>query len=219
MKRATSVTVWRRTATALAVAILALGCLGRSPGVRQYTLGSVPGGASAGSAEFRAGSAEFGVALGPVTFPPYLQRPQLVTRNASSELFVDARNRWAGGFEANVLRALADDLSARLGTPWVVVAPEDAPLPPAYRIAVDFLRFEGQPGAELVLRARWVIREQEGDRVWSGGGAIRRPLADEGTESLVAAHEAALGELADAIAAPLAEARRSPEGSPVGSSR
>ena len=109
-------TTKRGGAAALLIALLALGCLGRSPGVRQFTLGPVPGPTVAGT------SSELVVTLGPLSFPPYLQRPQLVTRGDASELVYDERNRWAGGFESNVRRALADDLSERLGTPWVVFA-------------------------------------------------------------------------------------------------
>ena len=203
MKTTHLVTGRASAATALALALLTLGCLGRSPGVRQFTLGSVPDRAVSARP---AGAGEFAVGLGPVTFPPYLRRPQLGSRGADSELVIDALHRWAGGFEANVLRALADDLSLRIGTPWVVLAAEDAPFPAAFRVAVDFLRFEAQSSDELLLRARWVIREQGGDGVWSGESAIRKPLDGRGVRGLVAAHEAALSELADAIAAPLARA-------------
>ncbi len=188
-----------RHVTRLSVAValfagLALGCLGRSPAVRQFTLSPVPGSSSAASADRV-------VFLGPVGFPAYLERSQLVTRVAPSELAFDEYRRWAGGFESNVVRVLADDLGSRLGTTLVVLNPAEAPYPLGFRVAVDFLQFEGEPGQALTLRARWVIREEGGDGVWNEQSTIRRPLADDDVESLVSAHNAALGELADIIAA------------------
>jgi hypothetical protein len=187
--------VTTRGIAVIALAGLALGCLGRSPQVRFYTMSDVPGQAVAGAAE------DLAIGVGPVRLPRYLDRPQLVTRAEASQLDVDEFNRWAGSFESNLLRALGDDLGTRLGTERVVVYPEDAPFPLDYRVALDIQEFEGRPGHELVLRARWVIREQaEGRGPWSGQSLIRRPLSSDGIEALVTAHDEALGLLADAIA-------------------
>ena len=177
------------------------GCLGRSPAVRHYTLGALPG---AG-----AGSEELAIGLGPVTFPAYLDRPQFVTRLEGSELAVDELNRWAGGFQSNVVGALADGLSARLGTDRVFLDPGASPFPLAYQVAVDIHRFEGRLGGDLVLRARWVVREQGGQgRAWSEESTIRKSVAGPEVDSLVIAHDAALDELAGIIAGRIGSSRR-----------
>lgn len=169
------------------------GCFGRSPAPRQYTLGAAS--ATAG------GSSELAIGLGPVTFPEYLDRPQLVTRLEGSELAFDELNRWAGGFQSNVVGALADALGARLGTDRVFLDPGASPFPVAYQVAVDVHRFEGSPGGELVLRARWVVREQAGEgRSWSEETTIRQGVDGTDTQSLIAAHDAALDALAGVIA-------------------
>jgi uncharacterized lipoprotein YmbA len=172
------------------------GCLGSSPSVRHFAMSPVSG-QSVG-----AGAPEEAIALGPVDFARYLERPQMVTRVDGSELAFDEVNRWAGGFESNVVRVLADDLSMRLGATPVLLDAAGAPFAIRYRVAVDFERFEGHPGAELVLRARWSVREEGGgERVWHELSTLRQPVEGGDVASLVNAHDAALGQLADAIAA------------------
>jgi uncharacterized lipoprotein YmbA len=137
-----------------------------------------------------------------VSLPRYLDQPQLVTRVGGSQLAYDELHRWAGGFEPNVLRALGDDLSARLGTKRVVAYPAEAPFPLAYRVTLDIFRFDGRPGGEMVLRARWILHDGSGEEgPWSEEAEIRHPLPDADVQSLVAAHDAALGVLAGEIAA------------------
>jgi len=188
-----------RGVAAIALTGLALGCLGRSPQIRLYTMSAVPGSPIAEVAD------DLAIGVGPVRLPRYLDRPQLVTRAEASQLDVDDFNRWAGGFGSNLLRALGDDLGTRLGTQRVVVYPADAPFPLDYRVALDVQEFEGRPGHELVLRARWVIRESvEGRGPWSGQSLIRQPLSSGAVETLVATHDQAVGLLADAIASRIA---------------
>lgn len=191
-----------RAGLAAACAGLALGCLGSSPDVRHFAMTPVAGPAAGGAGPLA-------LVLGPVSFPRYLERPQMVTRRGSSELAFDEFRRWAGGFESNVTRVLAQDLESRLGGARVVNEGAAAPFPIAYRLSVDFQQFEGSPGDDrLVLRASWSLREEGGEqRVWDVAETIERPLAGGDPASLVQAHDAALGELADAIAARIAAAR------------
>ena len=185
-----------RAGLLVALSALVLGCLGRSPSVRHYTMSPRAGQAS--------GAIGGAVGLGPVSFPRHLERPQIVTRTSGAQLSFDEYNRWAGGFESNVVRVLADDLASRTGTP-VVVDRSSSPLAIAYQVAVDIDEFEGRPGEQLVLRARFVTRERTGQkRVWTDESTVRQPIAGSDVESLVSAHDAALAQLADAIALRLA---------------
>ncbi|MGH0030513.1 MAG: PqiC family protein [Myxococcota bacterium] len=182
------------------VAALAAGCLGRSPAVQHYTLS--PSGGGAGGAD-----SELAIGLGPVTLPDYLARNQLVTRRAGSEVEIDERSRWAGGFESNVKETLADDLGARLGSDRVFLDPGLAPTPVAFQVSVDFRQFEGVDGEGVVLRARWIVRERDGEkRIWSRESTIRQETGG-GVPGLVSAHDQALGRLADEIATLIREAR------------
>jgi len=185
-------------AALIVAAAFALNCLGSSPTVSLYTMGSVPSSSTTAAADGPA------IGVGPIRVPRYLDRPDWVTRpeGSTARLEVDGARRWAGGFSANVLSVLAEDLGAKLATQRVVVYPADAPFPLDYRIAVDFQAFEAIGGEALELRANWVIRAGSGEGgPWSGQSTMRRPIAGGGPDALVAAHNEALDLLADAIAA------------------
>ncbi len=175
---------------------LALGCLGRSAPVRFYTMSPVEGRSVDSIAK------DLVVVVGPVRFPRYLERPHLVTRADASELKIDEFRRWAGGFESNVRRVLVDNLRARLGQQRVATVPLVHPSRPVFRVKLDILQFEGDPGNDLILRVHWSVQDEaKGTRAWSEEVTIRRPLKAEDVTSLVAAHDQALGQLSDVIAA------------------
>jgi len=205
-----------RAAAAIAAAGCAVSCLGSSPNVTFYTMKGVAGSPVAGA------PAGLAVGVGPIRVPRYLDRPELVRRpdESSSRLEVDDFSRWAGGFASNVLSALGENLGVDLDTEKVIVYPTEVPFALAYRVAVDFRAFEGVSGDALVLRANWLIRAIGSENgPWTGQSTIRRAIAGSGNEALVAAHNEALGLLAEAIAKRIAEleqagVRRSAAGDP-----
>ena len=193
-------------------AVLVLGCLGRSAAVRFYTMSPVEGHALDSIAE------DLIVVVGPVSFPRYLERPHLVTRAVASELKIDEFRRWAGGFESNVRRVLVDNLRARLGQQRVATVPLVHPSGPVFRVMLDILQFEGDPGNDLILRVHWIAwDEAKRTRAWSEEVTIRRPLKAKDVASLVATHDQALGQLSDVIAARIASLNDAKtEAAPVG---
>ncbi len=183
-----------RSALLIALAALALGCLGRSPAVHFYTMSPVGSGQGARS--------DLSVGLGPVTLPDYLDRPQLVTRTRGSELRIDEQQRWAGGFRSNLTETLADDLRTRLSSDLVFLDASASPSPVAFQVAVDIRQFEAREGEGLVLRARWIVREKTAPgRAWTRESTIRQESSGGGVQGQIDAYDAALGRLADQIAA------------------
>jgi len=193
----------RRSGRGVALLLLTLiagtGCLGRSPAPRLYTLRAVQG-AVVGGAE-----PDVALSVGPVSLPHYLAIPQIVTRQGANEVVIDEFRRWAGGLEANVLRVLAENLGQRLETRRVVAAPAAAPFPIDYQLVVDFDELVGGAGGELLLAARWVIRNGAGVALSVESSSLTEPLGDRGVDALIAAHERALGQLADTVAARIVE--------------
>jgi len=198
----------------LAGAALALGagCLSRSPEVRHFTLGASPDPAPAASGDGLA------VYVTAPRLPRYLERPQMVRRLDGGEIDIDERHRWAGGLEANVLRALGDALARRLGSDRVVVHPERPRRPVDRRVAIDFRELSARSG-RLELRARWVWEEEGGRQGEAGDGpeppaartghvSLDREVDGSSPEALVRAHDAALRALADELVRQL-EAPRS----------
>lgn len=178
----------------VAAAATSSGCLGRSPEPRLFALGSTPHPADAPL------DSELAVLVGPVRFPRYLERPQLVRRLEGGELDLDEFNRWAGSFEENVVRALSLDLASRLRSDRVVAYPSTPPFALAYRVRIHFDELVVGPDDVLRMRSRWSIRHgQSDDPPRIGRTDLDRPVAGRSIQAVVAAHEAAVAALGEAL--------------------
>lgn len=187
----------------MAASIFCQGCLGRSPEVRHFILGT------SAPASAVARSSQTAVLIGPVRLPAYLDRSQIATLEGSSEVGLDEFNRWLGGFGDNLLRALSLGLARELGSTRVVASPSKAPFAIDYqvRLHVDDLILE--TGVGLRVRVRWALvplREQAALGFFLLDEII--PVDGNSIEDIVRAHEVALTELVRRIANEL-EARES----------
>ena len=205
------------TIVGLALLLVLAGCLGRSPEVAHYLLGGQllggqllgdqlregqeAGGAAAGTLapEETTGPA---ILVGPVRLPAYLDRPQLARLERGGRLELDEYARWVGGFEENFLRAVAHDLARRTGSIRIAVAPSKAPFPFDAQVRLHVDDLVAVDGTTLRVRIRWAIHRFESDApaelfVMDES----RPLADDDDETLVAAHEEVLRDLAGRIEA------------------
>ena len=173
------------------VAVFAAGCA--SAPSKFYTLNSTAKGeASSG--------ANYAVAVGPVSIPAEVDRPQFTLQVAPNRAAIDEFNRWAEPLNNNIARAVAGDLVVLLGTPRVVTVPM-ANFDPAYRVTIDILRFESVPGKSVKIEAVWVVRKSSvGGVSLSGRTVAVEPTAGEGFEALAAAHSLALGKMSNDIA-------------------
>ncbi len=215
----TPVTRQRRSLAARAVLVLvcvaalaATGCLGRSPQVRYFMLGT-------GAVE-RAETAapDVSVLVGPVRLPAYLARPEFARLANDGEIELDSNDRWLGSFEESFLRATSLGVAKRLGSGEVVTHPTKAPFPIEYtvRLHVDDLIVEA--GGEMRVRIRWALVGPAGRGTGPLDGPPTRLFTFEerrtgvggSPEALVRAHEAVLGELATRIAAAIVEAETGP---------
>lgn len=147
---------------------------------------------------------EIVVAVGPVTVPDYLNRPQIVTRTGPTGVQLDEFERWAGSLEQDVSRVLAENLSVLLSPDNVTVVRwlrESSTFPAGYRVVVDVNRFDGDPGKSVFLTARWSVRgEQQGKILSAGESNITEPVAGQEYNALVEAMSRALAALAREIA-------------------
>lgn len=181
-------TTVRRAVVVALCASLAAACAARAP--HSFYALSVVGTPAAVDAH------DLSVAVGPVSLPAYLDRPQLVERNGEHEFVVSEQHRWLEALDDGFARALAEDLGTRLGSARVTVFPSPTDRSPDYRVTVDVARFElDRASGEVRLRARWSIDGHGGGAFASGttAGATR-------AES-VAALSQLVGELADTVAA------------------
>jgi uncharacterized protein len=97
--------------------------------------------------------------LGPVRVPAYLDRPELATRVASSEVSFSSNERWAEPLSASLRRVLAQNLATVLGTDEVVMFPWAAGTPVDWGVTVDVIRFERTTNGQVEIAARWTVRE------------------------------------------------------------
>ncbi len=172
-------------------AAFAAGC--KSPSSQFYTL-------TATAKNDGTSTAAYAVAVGPVSIPAEVDRPQFTVQVAPNRVAIDEFNRWAEPLKDNIARAVAGDLAALLGTPRVVAVPL-ASLHPAYSVSLDIQRFESVPGKSVQIDAVWVIRKTADNTSLSGRTMAQEPVADGGFDSLAAAHSRALAKVSADIAA------------------
>src|SRR5438093_5775981 len=180
------------------------GCRASAP-ARFYTLDAIA------TADSGAPAGTYAVAVGPVSIPPLVDRPQFVVQVAPNRIALDEFNRWASPLDDNIARAVAGNLAILLGTPRVAAGPLVPNLGPAYRVAIDVQRFESVPGAPVLVDAVRAGREPAGRDARSGRTIARETVAGAGFDALAAAHSRALAKVsADIAAAIRAEADRKP---------
>ena len=159
------------------------GCVASKPS-KFYMLQAL----STAGPDTQAATAEQGLAVGvgPVAFPDYLDRPQIVTRTGQNELRLAEFDRWAGPLDENFAQVLADNLSTLLATDRVALFPWPKSTPIDYQVAVEVTQFDGAPGGMVLLTARWTLRSGDGQNTLamrkssiseSAGGADYAALA------------------------------------------
>jgi uncharacterized protein len=178
------------------VVILAAGC-GSSPVSRFYTLSATP--APAGT------PSDFSVAVGPVTIPAMIDRPQIVVSEGPNQVRLDEFNRWASPLQSNIARVVADNLAAMLGTARVSLFPQTMSAAADYRVAIQVQTFDSAPGDAATLDAVWTVSRAKDGKSQTGRTAVREAAPQGGFDGIAAAHSRALArmsrDVADAIQA------------------
>lgn len=188
-------------AAVLAAATLA-GC-GAPIKERFFTLGSdaAPGGTGP--------LAAYSVAVGPVSVPELVDRPQLVLRVGANEVMIAEQSRWAEPLKSEIPRVIAGNL-AQLLNARVSAYPQNTGGDADYRVTVDVQRFESKLGDAATVEALWTVRPAKG-AAKSGRATVREATGAPGYDALVVSHSRALAavsrDIADAIRSMSAAAR------------
>ncbi len=199
----------RASAVVLVIGMLVTGCLTRSPSVEFYTLGALEASSQVEGSD-PAGS--LAVAVGPLSLPRYLDRPQLARRSNANQIVYDETRRWAGPLGGELLRVVGANLGALIPSERVVVYPAQPPFPVGYRILIDVERFEADMDDHVTLHARWSIIPGTGGSALSIGRVALTEKARSGSAAdRVAAHSAAAAELSRAMARTLRSLSEAPE--------
>ncbi|MGO9452508.1 MAG: membrane integrity-associated transporter subunit PqiC [Candidatus Binataceae bacterium] len=151
-------------------AILALGAslviFGCSPLAPQpdyskfFMLSPISGGsiASPNQTSYTGGS-QLTLGVGPIEFPDYLRRPEVVTVTSPNQLHLSVEKRWAEPLDKNFSRVLTENLTQLLNTEQVEKYPWSRDVHVDYQIVVDVQRFDTNIDGQSQLRARWIIKE------------------------------------------------------------
>jgi hypothetical protein len=152
------------------------------------------------------------VGVGPIEFPKYLDRPQIVTRGSQNRLYFGEFDRWAEPLEQNFARVLAENLAALLSTDDVVQYPWKRSARIDYQIIVTVNRFDAMMGGDTVLHARWTVCDGDGQTlVPPRASRIAEPAASADYEAIVQAGSRALEQLSRQIATEIPAVKSRPE--------
>lgn len=183
----------RRLATTVipcALVLVAAGCA--SPASRYYTLSAAIAPAAA--------SSDLSVAVGPVSVPAAVDRPQIVVTTGPNQVWLDEFNRWASPLQSNIARVVAENLIALLGTPRVTLSPQTVSADADYRAAIEVQRFESALGKAATLDALWTVRRTKDGKSQAGRTTVREPASETGYDALASAHSRAVARLSRDIA-------------------
>lgn len=145
---------------------------------------------------------ELALGLGPVSFPAFLDRPQIVVQTSGNRLTIDEFHRWGGTLQDDFLRVWSENLACLLGTGRILILPSEMRYPLELRIVADVLAFQGTPDGQALLKVRWAVIDPHLEQVLTmREDSYRRPVAKPGDKSaLIAALSATLADFSQTVA-------------------
>lgn len=97
------------------------------------------------------------IGLGPVTFPDYLARSQVVIRGNSTEVSILNGHRWAEPLEENFIRVLTQNLLSLNTDSRIIVYPSRQWSQVRRQVLVDVNRFDSDSQGRTILEAQLTL--------------------------------------------------------------
>lgn len=142
---------------------------------------------------------DLAIGLGPVSLPEYLGRPEIAHRVDENQIAYDPSVRWAEPLKSTFERTIAVDLVDLLGPQRLVTFPWFRNADLDFTVNVAATRFEQQPDGNVMLAARWVVRDRHDVPIAVETAVYTRPGGPPAENA--AALSALVAELSQAIAA------------------
>ncbi|MGN6666351.1 MAG: PqiC family protein [Trinickia sp.] len=196
-RKTTTMLAWAAALTVLAM----LAACGHSPPTRYFSLQAVPPSAPLATASARMAP----VQLGAVRIPASLDRPEVVAQDADYRLAVRENDQWGAPFAQMVRGTLAQDLLARLPRGSFILP--GAPAPSGARgIVVTVLDLRANANGRMTFEGSWTLTAgEDGKAVMAQEVSLTEPMSSPDSTAIADALSRLLGQLADRIAASLAE--------------
>lgn len=184
----------RHCRSLLCLSLFLLSACGGGAGEKYYRL-------SATAAAARGSSASgLSVAVGPVSLPTYIDRPEMVFASGRNEFQIPTNALWVGSLQENISRVVAENLGRLLGSNNVRTSLGSG-FNPRYRVALHVRQFHGISGQEAVLDLTWRVQSGgSGATISRQSGSFREPIIGDGYGPLVTAESRLLEQAAAAIA-------------------
>jgi len=183
-----------------AVAVLTISSLtgcASSPNESFYTLSA---GVPVNGATPASGESAYSIAVGPITLPEVVDRPQIVLRASPNEVIIVELHRWAEPLRSEIPRIIADNLTADLNVKRVAAYPQSAGDNADYRVLVDIQRFDSTMGESVTIDALWTVKRVSDGALRTGRSMARESTGGGTYEAVVAAHSRALATISHEIA-------------------
>ena len=140
------------------------------------------------------------IGVGPVEFPRFLDRPQIVTRKSQHRVEVSEFHRWAGSFSEDFLQVLAKNISMLLPADRVTAYPWTDRFSPTFRIPLTIEQFYGQLGGNVVLNVTWSVwHHKDTNESVIKHTRIKEVISGDDYDALVEAQSRAIGDLSRTI--------------------
>lgn len=193
------------------VLTLAAGCIGPSPRSKYYLLSTLPDQA-AGEAPTRV-SDDLSVGLGPVSFPAYLDRQQIVLRTGPNEISFSEFDRWAEPLKNNFVRVFKVNLAELLGTDRIFVYPWPSGAVFEFQVSAEVTRFDARPGDGATLDVQWmIVRDHDREVVLSRKSSFHADLKGTDYNTIVDAQSLTLTAFSREVAVALTDVFRREHG-------
>jgi uncharacterized lipoprotein YmbA len=176
---------------ACAVATITAGCAS-SPS-RLYTLSPM-------AVTTASPISSYTVSVGPVSLPEVVNRLPIVIRTGPNQVSLSEFDRWASPLKGEISRVVAENLVSMLGTPQVTIFPQSLPADASYRVMIDVLRFDSEPGKAATIDAMWTVTSAKQEQTHRRRTKLTEPTQGDDYPALVAAHSRVLGRLSADIA-------------------
>ncbi len=152
------------------------------------------------TAPTQSSSDSFTLGLGPIKLPPYLDRPEIVTRAAPNRLELSKEDRWGESLQNGFTRAMERDLAAQSGA-VVIVFPWYNTVHIDMQVQIDVYRFETDSQGVATLSAKWTILDSTGKNIlYTVETRLTQPSKPGDNTEAAAALSRTIGDLSSQIA-------------------